>query len=142
MIEPCYLFILHVVRELGFSLKFTVYGQHWVAVRLSPSQLPPVLPGHLLTVAWGSRCVRTWQCPYTPLELHQLKPHDFAYGDRVVLPDGRSEMVFKVGYKYGHVDADTGAFCRGLLAELRPAVEADLIQPQQQQLRLLLSPDS
>lgn len=28
----------------------------------------------------------TWQCPYSPLELHQLNPHDFAYGDRVILP--------------------------------------------------------
>jgi hypothetical protein len=32
----------------------------------------------------------TWQCPYTPLELHQLNPHGFDYGDRVVLPDSRT----------------------------------------------------
>lgn len=50
-----------------------------------------------------------WQCPYSLLELHRLNPHNFAYGDRVVLPDGHTGMVPKVGYRYGHVNADTGA---------------------------------
>ncbi|MEA5452042.1 hypothetical protein VB780_25940 [Leptolyngbya sp. CCNP1308] len=38
----------------------------------------------------------TWQCPYTPLELHQLNPHGFDYGDHVVLPDVCTGMVSKV----------------------------------------------
>jgi hypothetical protein len=79
----------------------------------------------------------TWQCPYTPLELHQLNPHNFDYGDRVVLPDGRPGMVSKVGYKYGHVDADTGADWKGLLSELRPEQPAEVRQPRVQQLSLL-----
>ncbi|MBW4486009.1 MAG: hypothetical protein KME14_26090 [Tildeniella torsiva UHER 1998/13D] len=79
----------------------------------------------------------TWQCPYTPLELHQLNPHGFDYGDRVVLPDGRTGMVSKVGYKYGHVDADTGADWKGLLAELRPATPVEVGQPRYQQLSLI-----
>jgi hypothetical protein len=79
----------------------------------------------------------TWQCPYTPLELHQLNPHNFTYADRVVLPDGRTGMVSKVGYKYGYVDADTGAEWRGCLKDLRPAVEAEIGRPNTQQLTLL-----
>ncbi|MGB3310277.1 MAG: hypothetical protein WBG32_16725 [Nodosilinea sp.] len=79
----------------------------------------------------------TWQCPYTPLELHQLNPHGFDYGDRVVLPDGRPGMVSKVGYKYGFVDADAGADWRGLLTELRPDTPTEAGQPRVQQLSLL-----
>ncbi|MBD2110221.1 MULTISPECIES: hypothetical protein [Cyanophyceae] len=79
----------------------------------------------------------TWQCPYTPLELHQFNPHDFAYGDRIVLPDGRTGMVSKVGYKYGHVDADSGADWKGYLSDLRPAVLDGVGQPRVQQLSLL-----
>ncbi|MBD1877067.1 hypothetical protein H6F75_26635 [Nodosilinea sp. FACHB-131] len=78
-----------------------------------------------------------WQCPYTPLELHQLNPHNFDYGDRVVLPDGRTGMVSKVGYKYGHVDADTEADWKGYLAELRPLVTEEIGQTRVQQLSLL-----
>lgn len=40
------------------------------------------------------------QPPYTPLELHQFNPHSFEFGDRVVLPDGRTSMVSKTGYKH------------------------------------------
>lgn len=78
----------------------------------------------------------TWQCPYTPLELHQLNPHNFAYGDRIVLPDGRPGMVSKVGYKYGHVDADTGADWKGYLVDLRPATSTEVGLPRMQQLAL------
>ncbi|MBD1914319.1 MULTISPECIES: hypothetical protein [Cyanophyceae] len=79
----------------------------------------------------------TWQCLYTPLELHQLNPHNFAYGDRVVLPDGRTGTVSKVGYKYGHVDANTGADWKGYLTELRPLIPDEVGQPRMQQLSLL-----
>ena len=78
-----------------------------------------------------------WQCPYSPLELHQFNPHGFDYGDRVVLPDGRTEMVSKVGYKYGYVDADTGADWKGYLVELRPEQPTEIGQPKVQQLSLL-----
>jgi hypothetical protein len=78
-----------------------------------------------------------WQCPYTPLELHAFNPHGFEYGDRVVLPDGRTGMVAKTGYKYGHVDADTGADWKGYLADLRPAVEGEIGLPRMVQLNLL-----
>lgn len=78
----------------------------------------------------------TWQCPYTPLELYQLNPHNFAYGDRVVLPDGRTGTVSKTGYKYGFVDADTGADWKGHLAELRPEQLTEIGQPRVQQLAL------
>jgi len=70
-----------------------------------------------------------WQCPYTPLELHQLNPHDIDYGDLVVLPDGRTGMVSKAGYKYGRVDADTGADWIGKLAELRPEQPVEVVSP-------------
>ncbi|MBD1914646.1 MULTISPECIES: hypothetical protein [Cyanophyceae] len=69
--------------------------------------------------------------------MHQLNPHDFAYGDRVVLPDGRTGMVSKVGYKYGHVDADSGADWKGYLTELRSAIPDKMGQPRVQQLSLL-----
>ena len=78
-----------------------------------------------------------WECPYSPLELHALNLHGFEYGDRVVLPDARTGMVSKVGYKYGHIDADTGADWRGLLTELRPAVPTEVGQPRMVQLSLL-----
>ncbi len=77
-----------------------------------------------------------WKCPYTPLELHQLNPHGFDYGHRVILPDGRAGMVSKVGYKYGHVDADTGADWKGYLADLRPDQLDEIGQPRVQQLSL------
>lgn len=79
----------------------------------------------------------TYQCPYTPLELHAFNPHALEYGDRVVLPDGRLGMVSKVGYKYGYVDADDGPDWRGAFTELRPAVEAEIGQPRIVQLSLL-----
>ena len=78
-----------------------------------------------------------WQCPYTPLELVAFNPHGFDYGDRVVLPDGRTGMVSKVGFKYAWVDAAHGPDWRGLLAELRPAVEEEIGLPRIVQLSLL-----
>lgn len=67
-----------------------------------------------------------WQCPYIPLEWHHFNPHSFDFGDLVVLPDGPTGMVCKVGYKLACVDADTGADWRGLLTELRPAVPTEV----------------
>jgi hypothetical protein len=75
----------------------------------------------------------TWQCPYTPLELLELNPHNFDYGDLVILPDGRTGMVSKAGYKYAWVDADTGADWKGAFADLRPYAtsEAGVVRVQQ-----------
>jgi len=78
----------------------------------------------------------TWQCPYSPIELHQFNPHGFDYGHRVVLPDSRTGMVSKVGYKYGHVDADNAPDWKGLLADLRPEQPTEIGQPKVQQLAL------
>jgi hypothetical protein len=78
----------------------------------------------------------TYQCPYTPLELAALNPHALAYGSRVVLPDGRTGMVSKHGYKHCYVDADHGADWRGYLADLRPATAQEIGQPRLQQLAL------
>jgi hypothetical protein len=77
-----------------------------------------------------------WQCPYSPLELHQLNPHGFDYGHRVILPDGRAGMVSKAGYKYAHVDADTGADWKGHFADLRPYSRRDAGVARVQQLSL------
>lgn len=77
-----------------------------------------------------------WRCSYTPIELHQFNPYGFDYGDLVVLPDGRTGMVSKAGFKYGWVDADAGADWRGLLAKLRPEQPAEIGQPRVQQLAL------
>lgn len=78
----------------------------------------------------------TWQPP-TPLEQAALNPHGFDYGDRVVLPDGRTGTVSKAGYKYAHVNADTGADWKGKLAELRPYSPKEAGLPRVQQLSLL-----
>ncbi|MBD2114946.1 MULTISPECIES: hypothetical protein [Cyanophyceae] len=75
--------------------------------------------------------------PLHPSRIAPAQPHGFAYGDRVVLPDGRLGTVSKVGYKYGHVDADTGADWKGYLTELRPAIPDEVGQPRMQQLSLL-----
>ena len=77
----------------------------------------------------------TYQPP-TPLEQHQLNPNNFAYGDRVVLPDGRSATISKTGYKYAWADADHGADWRGLLTELRPLVAEEIGVPRVMQLAL------
>jgi hypothetical protein len=77
-----------------------------------------------------------WQCPYSPLELHQLNPHGFDYSARVILPDGRAGMVSKVGYKYASVDADIGADWKGAFAELRPYAPAEAGVARVQQLSL------
>ena len=51
--------------------------------------------------------------------------------------DGRTGMVSKVGYKYGHVNADFGADWKGYLSELRRAIPDEVGQPRMQQLSLL-----
>lgn len=79
----------------------------------------------------------SYQCPYSPLELHQLNPHGFDYGDRVVLPDGRTGTISKMGYSFTSVDADTGADWQGRLIELRPATPDEIGQPRVVQLSLL-----
>jgi hypothetical protein len=78
-----------------------------------------------------------YECPYSPIELHALNPHGLDYGDRIVLPDGRTGMVSKPGYKYAYVDADTGADWRGPFTDLRPAAPAEIGQPRVIQLSLL-----
>jgi hypothetical protein len=78
-----------------------------------------------------------YQCPYTPLELATMNPHNFDYRDRVVLPDGRLGTISKIGYSYTGADADTGADWQGRLLELRPAIPAEIGQPRVQQLSLL-----
>jgi hypothetical protein len=77
-----------------------------------------------------------YQCPYTPLELHQLNPHGFDYNHRVVLPDGRLGTISKIGYSYVWADADTGPDWCGKLAELRPATPTEIGQPRVIQLSL------
>lgn len=79
----------------------------------------------------------TWQCPYNPSELHQVNPHGFDCGHRVVLPDGRLGTVSKTSFKFAWVDADTGTDWKGHLTDLRPAMEGELGQPQIVQLSLL-----
>lgn len=79
----------------------------------------------------------TYQCPYTPLELATMNPHNFAYRDRVVLPDGRTGTISKIGYSYTWADADTGADWCGKLIELRPATPDEVGQPRVIQLSLL-----
>jgi hypothetical protein len=78
-----------------------------------------------------------YQCPYTPIELGILNPHQFEYADRVTLPDGRVGTVSKTGYKYGFVDADTGPDWKGPLSDLRPATAAEIGRPRIIQLSLL-----
>jgi hypothetical protein len=77
-----------------------------------------------------------WQCPYTPLELLEFNPHSFDYGARVILPDGRAGIVSKVGYKYAHVDADTGADWKGAFVELRPYATSEAGSARVQQMSL------
>ena len=77
-----------------------------------------------------------WQCPYSPLELLEFNPHGFDYGARVILPDGRAGIVSKVGYKYAHVDADTGADWHGTFVELRPYATSEAGSARVQQMSL------
>jgi len=80
----------------------------------------------------------TYQCPYSPLELAAMNPHGFDYNHRVVLPDGRTGTISKMGYSFTSVDADTGADWQGRLIELRPASPDEIDQPRVVQLSLLL----
>ena len=77
-----------------------------------------------------------YKCPYSPLELAAMNPHNFACRDRVVLPDGRTGTISKIGYSYTWADADDGADWCGKLAELRPATPDEVGQPRLIQLRL------
>ena len=77
-----------------------------------------------------------YTCPYSPLELAAMNPHGFDYNHRVVLPDGRTGTISKMGYSYTSVDADTGADWQGRLIELRPAIPDEIGQSRVQQLRL------
>ena len=77
-----------------------------------------------------------YTCPYTPLELVAMNPHNFDYNHRVVLPDGRTGTISKMGYSFTSVDADSGADWQGRLIELRPATPDEVGQPRVEQLRL------
>jgi len=77
-----------------------------------------------------------WQCPHSPLELHQLNPHNFDYGDRVILPDGRAGTISKPGYQHVWVDADTGADWHGTFVELRPYATSEAGVAMVQQMSL------
>ena len=77
-----------------------------------------------------------YTCPYSPLELAAMNPHSFEYNHRVVLPDGRTGTISKMGYKYTSVDADSGPDWQGRLIELRPAIPDEIGQPRVEQLSL------
>jgi len=68
----------------------------------------------------------------TPLERLQLNPHGLKDGDRVLLPDGTVETIYKTGFKWARFSERPGV----ALADLRPYSESEAAAPRIQQLNL------
>jgi hypothetical protein len=78
-----------------------------------------------------------WQCPYTPLELLEMNPHDLDYDSRVILPTGQIGTLDKLGFRLGQVAIDGGGRWAGPLTDLRPYREGEEPKPRIEQLSLL-----
>jgi len=79
----------------------------------------------------------SWQCPYSPLELLEMNPHQLDYDSRVILPDGTVGTITKAGYSYATVATDGGGIWKGKFTDLRPHIEGEEPKPRIEQLSLL-----